>query len=175
MNDAILYPLLILTVAVTVVVFPLLWLRRLRRARREKEQRSRSERIARFEHRLLHPDYEAFKERYGTGPPRALRPLLEDRKSILDGNFDLVLSSSRRTCFVAWFEPMDEEHMSHAWRGTEGFYSFANDGCDNQYLVCPQEDDPEVWFYCHETGRRKALDVRVSQFLAAERKRDEDS
>jgi hypothetical protein len=174
MSDDILYPVLILSAAVAVVVLPLMLLRLMRRARRAKEQKSRSEQRARFEHRQLHPDYDAFKKRYGNDPPRALRQLIEDCKSMLDSNFDLVFPPSRRTWFVAWFEPMDEEHMSLAWRGAEGFYSFANDGCDNQYLVSPQEDDPEVWFYSHETRKRKALGVRVSQFLAAERKRNDD-
>jgi hypothetical protein len=175
MDDTFESILFILAVVVVVIVLPLVWLRRQRKAHDAKERKSRSEATARFQSRLLHPDYHAFASRYGAQPPTALRRLFEDQKRVLDGDFDVLLPSGRQTCYVAWFEPMDEEHMSHVWRGTEGFYSFANDGCDNQYLIIPPDEDSEVWFYHHEAGTRKALGVRLSQFLAAERKRNGDT
>jgi hypothetical protein len=165
MTDFVQSLLFVLAVVVVVVVLPLTWLRRNRRARRMKEEQQAAE----FEHRLLHPDYAAFRSHYGCEAPLPLRRLYEDRGSVLDSNFNLLLPSSRSRYSVAWFEPMEDKE----WPDMEGFYAFANDGCGNQYLVDPQEADPEVVFLDHETGKRESLGVRLSQFLTAERKRRE--
>ena len=166
MTDFIESIIFVLAVVVFVIVLPFAWLLRHRRARQMREQNSRQEQKARFEHRLLHPDFAAFKLHYGCEPPPPLRRLYEDRDNVLDGNFDVTLDS-HDSCFLAWFEPMDGE----AWPDLEGFYSFANDGCGNQFLVNARDGDPEVFFNDHETGKRKSLGVRLSQFLAARRTR----
>jgi hypothetical protein len=156
-------PFFILAVAVLVVVLPLLGLAHLRRRRRVSEQ----EQKARFEQRRLQPDYAAFKSHYGCEPPLSLRQLYGDRETLLDGDFEIRLPSSRRPWSVAWFEPMELD----TWADIEGFYAFANDGCGNLYIVALQGDDPEVFFLDHETGEREALGVCLSQFLATERTR----
>ena len=155
--------LFILAVVVFVIVLPLLWLTRLRRARKTREV----EQQARFEHRQLHPDYAAFTSHYGCEPPPPLRRLYEDRENVLDAGFKVHLPLSRDTWSVAWFEPMEDGE----WPDIEGFYSFANDGCGNLYLVSPRDADPEVFFLDHETGKREALGVRLSQFFTAKRTR----
>ena len=155
--------LFILAVVIFVILLPLMWLARLRRVRRLKEQ----EQKARFEHRQLRPDFAAFASHYGCQPPQALRRLYEDRQNVLDANFEVHLPSSREAWPVAWFEPMEEGE----WIDMAGSYSFANDGCGNLYLVSVRDDDPEVAFLDHETGKREALGVRLSQFLAAKRTR----
>ena len=155
--------LFVLGIVVFVIVLPLLLLARLRRARQLREE----EQKAQFEQRQLHPDYAAFTSHYGCAPPPPLRRLYEDRENVLDGDFDVHLPLSRDTWSVAWFEPMEDGE----WAGIEGFYSFANDGCGNLYLVSPRDADPEVFFVDHETGKREALGTRLSEFLAAKRTR----
>lgn len=165
MTETITSVLFVLAIVVFVIVLPLWWLARLRRARRAKHDEARASQKARFEHRQLHPDCAAFTSHYGCEPPFVLRKLYENRETLLDGEFDIRLPSSRHTWFVAWFEPMEDG----SWVDVAGFYSFANDGCGNLYLVRPREADPEVLFLDHETGKREALGVRLSEFLAAER------
>ena len=156
-------PFFILAVAVLVVVMPLLCLACLRRARRVREQGQKE----RFEQRRLQPDYAAFTSHYGCEPPLSLRQLYEERENVLDGDFEIRLPSSRRPWAVAWFEPMEDD----TWADIEGFYAFANDGCGNLYIVSVQGDDPDVFLLDHETGKREALGVRLSQFLVAKRTR----
>ena len=155
--------LFVLAIVIFVILLPLMWLARLRRARHLREQ----EQKALFEHRQLHPDYAAFTAHYGCEPPPPLRRLYEDLENVLDANFEVHLPSSRHAWLVAWFEPMEEGE----WVEMEGFYSFANDGCGNRYLVSPRDADPEVFFLDHETGKREALGVRLSHFLTAKRTR----
>lgn len=161
MTEIITSVLFVLAVVVFVIVLPLWWLSRLRRARRVKDD----EQMARFEHQQLHPDYAAFTSHYGCEPPPVLRKLYEDREMVLDGDFEIHLPSSRHAWTVAWFEPMEDG----SWVDVDGFYSFANDGCGNLYLVRPQDADPEVFFLDHEIGKREALGVHLSEFLAAKR------
>jgi hypothetical protein len=164
MNEIFTSVLFVLVVVVFVILLPLWWLARLRRTRLTKHERARAEQKAKFEHRQLHPDYAAFTSHYGCEPPSVLRQLYEDREMVLDGEFEIRLPP-RKTWFVAWFEPMEEG----SWVDVDGFYSFANDGSGNLYLVRPQEADPEVFFLDHETGKREGLGVRLSEFLAAKR------
>ena len=163
MGDIIQSVLFVLAVLIFVVLLPLMWLARLRRARRLKEQEQR----ARFEQRQLQPDYSAFTSHYGCEPPAPLRRLYEERDNVLDADFEVHLPSSRRPWSVAWFEPMEDG----TWPDIEGCYSFANDGCGNLYIVSVRGDDPEVFFLDHETGKREALGVSLSQFLTAKRTR----
>jgi hypothetical protein len=158
--------LFVLAVVVIVIVLPLLWLRHLRRARQTRDKKSRQKQRAAFEHRQLHPDYAAFAAHYGCEPPPPLRRLYEDRETVLADNFEVIVPSGD-PYFVAWFEPMNEPE----WPDLDGFYSFANDGCGNQFLINPRESDPEVFFNDHETGERESLGLRLSQFLVAPRKR----
>lgn len=158
--------LFVLAVIVFVIVLPFAWLRRQRRARKLSEQHSRQEQKAHFEYRQLHPDFAAFVSHYGCEPPLPLRQLYANRENVLDENFEVILPSGD-PYFIAWFEPMDEQE----WPDLDGLYSFANDGCGNQFLIIPREADPEVFFNDHETGQRKLLELRLSQFLVAERKR----
>lgn len=77
--------------------------------------------------------------------------------------------------FVAWIEPLDDEHLSQRpWPGTEGFYAFANDGSGDQYLISPNESDPEVIYYEHDTGNKQRMRVRLSEFVSAPRVYDEE-
>jgi hypothetical protein len=156
--------LFVLAALIFVIVLPFLGLRRLRRARRAREKCVREKQKAAFEERQLHPDFAAFATRYGCEPPPSLLRLYEDRATVLDENFEVVAPSGD-PYFVAWFEPMNEPE----WPDREGLYSFANDGCGNQFLVNPKESDPEVYFYDHEMGQSEDLGMRLSEFLAAPR------
>ncbi len=152
-------PIFILAVVLLVTLLPLGWLARLRRARHAQN----AVQMARFEQRLLHPNYAAFKSHYGFEPPVGIRKLYEDRETVLGGEFEIRLPSSRHAWPVACFEPMEDG----SWVGVDGFYSFANDGYGNLYLVSLPEADPQVFFLDHETGEREALGVRLSEFLTA--------
>ena len=166
MTDTIESIFFVLAVVVFVIVLPFFWLRHHRHARQSKEKLLRQEQRTKFEHRQLNPDYAAFASHYGCEPPPPLRRLYEDRQNVLDENFDVVLSP-RDIHFIAWFEPMDGQE----WPDVEGFYSFANDGCGNPFLIDPRDSDPEVFFRDHEIGERESLGVRLSEFLAAKRLR----
>jgi len=168
MNDASQITLTI--VAVVVVLGALFKLSKSRQAKRESDLKEYS---ARFNQRQVQPDFAAFRSRFGCDVPLVLHSLQSDPVRMREGDFDVHLPSSPDPHYVAWFEPMDDEHMSFVWPGTEGFYPFANDGCGNAYLVNPRDADSEVSFYDHETGEREPLAVRLSEFLSAKRTTDE--
>ena len=172
MKEAIEGVLFILAVLVFVVFLPLMGLWRLRVKRNKKLAAESDIALAQFEQRQRQPSFAAFEKKYGCQPPPPLQKLYGDAAAMLDGNFDLRFPSLPNLFFIAWFEPMDDKHISFAWHGTEGFYSFANDGCDNQYLVSPHEADPMVYFFDHETGEREPV-VKLSEFIAARHLKEE--
>lgn len=157
-------------VAAVIVVGILLAVARHHQTKRESNLKDYS---ARFKVRQLQPDFAAFASRYGCEVSPVLRALQSDPVRMHEGDFDVHLPSSPDPYYVAWFEPMDDEHMSIVWPGTEGLYPFANDGCGNAYLVNPHDADSEVSYYDHETGERDLLAVRLSEFLTAKRTTDE--
>lgn len=133
----------------------------------------------RFRARLRAPDFDLFKRRFGCDPPPSLKALLQD-PSLLTGDrdsFHLVIPGREGDTrwFVAWVEPMDAEHLSGVvWPGTEGHYSFANNGAGDQYLIDPRAADPNVLYYDHEAAKTRPVGATLSQFIAARRIYDDD-
>lgn len=137
------------------------------------------EAAARFRARQVEPDFEAFRRHFGCEAPAPLRELFSDPAVFTEDRdmFDVLLKTdgSVERWFIAWIEPIDEEHLSEpVWPGTEGFYAFANNGAGDQYLIDPRDSDPEILYYEHETGRRRPVGATLSTFLSAERLYDSD-
>ena len=168
MNNALQITLTIVVAIALLIAFNTFF--RSRQAKREAELQAYGER---FKHRQVQPDFAAFTERYGCEVPPELRLLVSDSAWMRESEFNVQLPSSPDPYYVAWFDPMDDEHMSVIWPGTEGFYPFANDGCGNSYLVNPRNSHLEVSFYDHEAGERELLSASLSEFLTAKRTADE--
>ena len=135
---------------------------------------------ARFRQRQVKPDFQAFERHFGYGPPGPLRDLFSEPALFTEDRdmFTVVLKTGALPTrwFVAWIEPMDKEHLAaQPWPGTEGLYPFADNGAGDRYLIDPRNPDPDVLYYEHETGKTKAVGVKLSMFLAAERVYDDEA
>ena len=133
----------------------------------------------RFRKRQRNPNFDAFRKHFACDLPQALGSLFAEQEIFSNDKdmFDVVIPSgkSERRWFVAWIEPVDEEHFkSCRWPGTEGFYAFANNGAGDQYLIDPKQEDPEVFYYEHETAKKKSVGVTLSQFVSAKRIYEEE-
>jgi hypothetical protein len=128
-----------------------------------------------FRKRQLNPDFEAFRQHFGCEPPQALKSLFAEPELFTNDKdiFEIAVPSEtgqEKRWFVAWIDAIDKEHLkSRNWPGTEGFYAFANNGAGDQYLIDPKQEDPEVFYYEHETGKKKSVGVTLSQFVSAKR------
>ena len=134
----------------------------------------------RFRTRQLNPDSEAFRQKYGVNPPESLKELYR-RTEIFSPDWDSLKSvvtdetGMERTFYFAWIEPMDKEFLNKPpWPGTEGCFSFANDGAGDQYLIDPKQTDPEVFYYQHESARKTGTGVKLSQFASSISRDDEE-
>lgn len=133
-----------------------------------------------FRQRQRNPDFEAFRRHLSCEPPQSLKSLFAEPEFFANDKdmFEIEVPSSSgqsKRWFIAWIEALDEEHLkSGNWPGTEGFYAFANNGAGDQYLIDPKRVDPEVFYYEHETGKKKPVGVSLSQFVSAKRIYDEE-
>jgi hypothetical protein len=66
---------------------------------------------------------------------------------------------------VAYYQPADAETVRESWPGLEKYFAFANDGCGNEYLIKPGDDDPPVLFHDHETGELTRVSDHFSEFM----------
>src|SRR6185503_9234192 len=128
----------------------------------------------RFRERQRHPDFEAYKRRFGCEAPAALKQLFEEASTFSDerDSFTVVLPApaGKRQYYIAQFEPIDSKHLNGLpWPGTENLFAFAGTGTGDRYLIEPCLPDPIVMYYEHETGQRLSLDMTLSAFLSLER------
>ncbi len=132
----------------------------------------------RFRQRQRNPDWEAFRQHFDRDPSPVLKTLYSTTELFSDDrdHFKLELADKagrKKRWYIAWIEPLDKEHLDGpTWPGTEGFYSFANNGSGDQYLIDPQSQDPEVIYYNHESRKMKPVGASLSQFLSAQRNYD---
>lgn len=122
----------------------------------------------RFDQRLLNPDITAFEQHYGHALPTALVALYQDDREVSRGDFYVAQSADapkEDRWYVAFYLPADLSSVKDAWPGTEGYFTFANDGCGNGYLIDPRLDDPAVFCHYHETGEFRLVANRLSEFM----------
>ena len=143
--------------------------------RQKKFKKSRRATSEDFRKRQCNPDFEAYRRYFGCEPPAALKQLFNDPELFSNDRDMFEIEVSGKKWFVAWIDAIDEEHLkSCQWPGTQGFYAFANNGAGDQYLIDPKQEDPEVFYYEPETGKKKSVGVALSQFVSAKRIYDEE-
>ena len=123
----------------------------------------------RFRERLLNPDLGALEAQFGHRFPRALKALYDDPDELLRGDFEVAAvgaSPEQPSWYICFYYPADAEGVHDAWPGCEEYFSFADDGAGNAFMVDPTLDDPPVLFYDHETGEFSTVSQRVSEFLS---------
>ena len=131
------------------------------------------EKNRRFRDRQLNPDFEAFKNKFGVDVPEHLKNIYrktelfdEDAYSLMSNVIDF--KGNEQSLYFAWIERMDEEYLNQPmWPGTENYFSFANDGSGDQYLLDPKLEDSEIYYYEHETSKKIGTGVKLSQVEAS--------
>lgn len=127
------------------------------------------ENARKFEQRLLNPNIELVESHFGKALPAAIVELYANRDEILRDNF-VVLSSEEAgeelACFIGFYEPCDAGSVGLSRPGCEGYFSFADDGCGNQYMVIPGDEDSPVLFFDHEGGEITEVCKSISEFMA---------
>jgi hypothetical protein len=130
---------------------------------------------AQFRQRQMRPDFEAFQRHFGVAAPEPLKSLFSDPAVFMTDrdDFDVVLpagSGATRRWPVAWINPIDHQQLAEpSWPGTEGLYAFAGCGTGDRYLIDPKDSDPEIFYYQHESAKKLAVGVRLSEFASAQR------
>ncbi len=122
----------------------------------------------RFIERLRHPDFVAVEEHFGHPLPSCIQSLYVDEEELLRGDFDVAAESdaaSENRWYVAYYQPADAETVRESWPGLEKYFAFANDGCGNEYLIEPGDDDLPVLFHDHETGELSRVCDHFSEFM----------
>ena len=168
----------IIGIVAIFVVLPLLilWLndKIFRRGSSKKELGKYSKRYA---ERLLNPDFAALEAHFGCPMPVELKELYANKEEIQRGDFEVVTKGqdgSEDTWTVAFYEPADMESLRDAWPDCKELYSFANDGCGNDYLIDPCKPGSKVLFYDHETGEFSEVGLNLAGFIAAPRRSSDD-
>lgn len=139
------------------------------RDRLTRPSRKRMEEASRqFLERLKNPDLAAMEKHFGTSLPQCLKDLYADRAELLRADF-LVAPTHDTPAderhYIAYYQPADAQAVKDAWNGLERYFTFADEGCGNGYLIDPKEADPAVHFHDHETGELTRICSRLSEFL----------
>lgn len=123
---------------------------------------------ARFTERLKKPDLAALEAHYGHALPASLVALYRDSREIMRGDFWVAETSDapeEKRWYVAFYVPADAQSTKDTWPGTEKYFTFADDGCGNGYLIDPRLADPPVFFHDHETGDLSPVADRLSAVM----------
>jgi hypothetical protein len=150
------------TLVVSVAV-RLLWDRLIQPSREKLAEYSRQ-----FAERLQNPDLPAVEEHFGYPLPPSVQMLYANRRELLRQDFEVATvpdADSARRWYVAFYQPADRESARDTWPGLEKYFAFANDGCGNEYLLDPREDNPPVLFHDHETGELSRVCDHFSEFM----------
>ncbi len=121
-----------------------------------------------FTERLRHPDFLAVEEHFGHPLPPCVQALYANDQELLRVDFDVAAESdaaSENRWYVAFYQPADGKSARESWPDLEKYFAFANDGCGNEYLIEPQDDDPPVMFHDHETGELSRVSNHFSEFM----------
>ena len=118
--------------------------------------------------RLLNPDFAALEKEFGCSFPQELKRLYSDKDELKRENFEVRPPGAKNSDahFIAFYKPADIQSVRDGWEDCKGCFSFATDGCGNEYLVDPKQADPEVFFYDHEGGKRTKVADKLSTFLS---------
>lgn len=152
----------VVTLAVSIALL-LLRDRLIQPAREELAEYSRQ-----FTERLQNPDLPAVEEFFGNPLPPSVQLLYADREELSRHDFEVSAApdaDSARRWYVAFYQPADRESARETWPGLEQYFAFANDGCGNEYLIDPREDNPPVLFHDHETGELSRVCDHFSEFM----------
>lgn len=122
-----------------------------------------------FTERLENPDLPAVEELFGHPFPPSVQMLYANRRELLRQDFEVAAApdaDSARRWYLAFYQPADRESARETWPGLVKYFAFANDGCGNEYLIDPREDNPPVLFHDHETGELSRVCDHFSEFMA---------
>jgi hypothetical protein len=163
--------IIVLCIAVIVLAIFVLWI--IDRIHCQKlSPEEIAEGVRRFIWRLENPDFNAIEAHYGHSFPEGLKLLYQNKEEVMRNEFEVASSSDspeKDRWYIAFYEPADMDTVKGAWSGCEKYFSFANDGCGNDYFIDPTIDDPSVKFYDHETGEIEHVCDTFSEFMKWER------
>lgn len=147
---------LILAILAMVVVLPIgiLWLRD-RHICPKPTKAELDEQASKFEERLLNPDFQVVEHHFAHPLPQSIHDLYANQQEVLRVDFlvsPTVDTSEEDAWFVAFYEPCDAEAGRQFWPGCEQYFSFANDGFGNDYIVVPGKQDSPVLFMTTRAG-----------------------
>lgn len=120
----------------------------------------------RFVERLKNPDFDVIETHFCHSFPKDLKLLYKNEKEILRDEFELAPlldSPDSERYYIAFYEPADMGSVVDFDGGK--YFTFANDGCGNCYIIDPILDDPPVRFYDHETGDIDKVCDKLSEFM----------
>jgi len=138
--------------------------------RRSKPKKEAAARV--YENRLLNPDIAGLEKHFGHALPAGLKDLFKNQAEVLRENFTVSrigMDGKGQSWDIAFYEPLDLEHVNEAWPDMKEVIEFANDGCGNGFTVDPRLDDPPVMFYDHETAEWEQVAKNLAEFLAMKR------
>ena len=110
---------------------------------------------------------EYLAKKFNCNIPKALIDLFE---SDLSKQNNITLAPSldapqENHHYIAFFEPVEQEHTDEGWEDCEKFFTIANDGGGNLFIIDPRMDDPPVLFYDHEGGVFTYVCDSITEFL----------
>lgn len=135
---------------------------------REAKRREENQRIAASAlHRLLSPDFDMIRRRFGKPISHELRQLYSSDE-ILKENVLKQPPGSRRGegIGISWYIPMDEEALGEQWHKDDGYLDFANDGTGGCYTVDPTDNDAVIHYYHHEDGSIGSTGVKLRDLMS---------
>ena len=139
----------------------------------KRSQALAAARAQEFERRQSQPDFAGLERLYGHSLPAAFHAMHSDLQLISSENLLIALPNcveDSTECYVCWFEPADLESAYSPWPGCENLFPIANNGAGDEFLVDLKESDPEVFYHLHETGEKKGLGFKLSEFITASRR-----
>lgn len=118
--------------------------------------------------RLKCPEFEALERHYCCEFPECVKQLYSDMPELLQEEFEVADPDHRlreETLYVAFYQPADLQTVEEMWPGNSNYFAFANDGCGDEYLIDPNESDPAVLLHNHETGEKRIVAQRFTDFM----------
>lgn len=162
------------SLAATILTIALIVLGTIAMLLLERRKKARwAEASCRHDEGLDHPDFEALEDYFGHPLPAVLKELYADKQLIRRDDILIRVPDpldGGNECYVAFFEPANLENAGTTDSICKGMFAFASNGAGDLYLIDPREADPEVIYYLHESGERRAMGVTLSQFIRAPRR-----
>src|SRR5262245_37203474 len=109
-------------------------------------------------------DFDWVEQYLGVTLPGALKDIYLNNEALELENIIVDEEDGVYICIAHW-QPQNAEGYQLLWPGTEGRLILGDDGTGNQYQAFPNEGFKHVYFFDHETGEFKSLDIDIPTFI----------